>query len=124
MPFDVDIHLVGGPAVFCVKGLANGIADVLDAQPVLPAELSLHLVDNPSRPGHLVFVAGHEDLVPAVGDRDAESVADHAQIAIGRPEEGQSFVGLFKGDAEVHEGSERIKRMVRQAGGEDRWRTA
>jgi hypothetical protein len=44
---------------------------------------------------------------------DAERVADHAQIAVRRPEEGELLVWLFNGDAEVH--NENAKRVTRGA---------
>ena len=98
----VDVDLVGRPLPFGPRGGADRLADVLDAQPVLPAELPLHLLEHRRGLADLVALAGEAQLVVAADDADAERLADHPQVPVGRPEQGQLLVRLFEGDAEVH----------------------
>jgi hypothetical protein len=50
----------------------------------------------------LIALAGDAQFVVAADELDAEGVADHSQMPIGRPKEGEFLVRLFEGNVEVH----------------------
>ena len=102
MALGVDVDLVGGAGLLVLDRPADRLADVLGAEPVLPAELPLHLVEHRRGLGDLVLLAGQAELVVAAGDLDAERVADHPQVPVGRAEQGELLLRLFQGDVEVH----------------------
>jgi hypothetical protein len=99
-----DVDLVGRLLALLVRGPADRLADVFHAQPVLPPQLPLHLIEHGRGLGDLVPLAREAQLVLTVHDLHAKRIPDHAQIAIRGPKKGQLLVGLFKGDAEVHRG--------------------
>ena len=62
------------------------------------------------RPWRPARVAGEAQLVVAADELHAERVADHPQVPVGRPEQGQLLVRLFEGDAEVHNRNAAMRR--------------
>ncbi len=96
VPLGIDVNLVGGPLAFFIDGPADRLAHVLDAEPVLPAELLLHLLQHCGSLANLLALAGDANFIGTARNLHAERVADHAQIAIGRPEEGELLVRLFQ----------------------------
>ena len=69
---------------------------------VLPTELLLHPLQHRGGFVDLVGLAVDAKFLIAIGDGDAESLAQQAQVSVRRPEEGQSFIRLFEGDVDVH----------------------
>ena len=53
--------------------------------------------------GERQVVLQDPQLVLAVDDLHAKGVTDHAQVPVGRTEQGEALVRLFEGDVEVHE---------------------
>jgi hypothetical protein len=102
MALGVDVNFVGGAFAVLAFGLADGLADVVDAQPVLATEFLLHLLEDRRGLTDLLGVAAEAQFILTTDDLHGEGIADHAQVAIGRPKEGQFFVGLFEGNAKIH----------------------
>ena len=74
-------------------------------------------VSGTGRDARRLFELGSKLNQHTFDDLDAERIADHAQIAVRRPEKGQLLVGLFEGNAEVHDAAElQPSRHVRPAG--------
>ena len=86
-----------------IRRSPDGVANVLDAQPILPAKLLLQLLEHAGGLGDLIRLAGQSQFLVTVDDLHAKRIPDHPQMPVGRAKEGQFLVGLFKGDAEVHE---------------------
>ena len=83
-------------------GGADGRADILDAQPILPAQFPLHLIDNRGRLPHLLAVAGQMKLIIPADHGHAKGFAEHFQMPIRRAKEGEFLVGLFEGNIQIH----------------------
>ncbi len=96
----LDLAVV--PLAVDLGGRPDRLAHVLHAEPVLPPQLLLHLVQDLGGPADLLGVAAHPQLVVAADDLDAERLAEQPQVAVGRAEQGELLPGLFEGDAEVH----------------------
>ena len=81
---------------------ADGVTDLFDAEPILAAKGALELFEDGGGLGDLMVFADEADFLVAADDLDAEGVADHAQITVGRSEQGELLFGLFECDVQLH----------------------
>jgi hypothetical protein len=99
----VDVDFVDGAFAELVGGLGDGIADVFEGEPILSAELALHVIEDGGGFADRVVFAGEVEVIISADEVDAEGFADHLEMPVGGTEEGELLIGLFQRDTKVHD---------------------